>query len=678
MPSGTLALNQHTDILNLLPMLGQDPDLETSARELIGHHYTNLVQSLGAYNAWVVMTHCAPGSGTLAVSSFDQGFQPLREQILEGHYPSCMQEALAACDVSVYRAYCKDCHSCPLSTAYEGRAGLACRLEHNRSVYGVLCASIPEHLYADEATRSMFQSIAEDLSAALDALVTTAALRRSERKLTTLFRSAPAGIALVRNRVIQEVNPALAEMTGYPEAELVGKPTAFLFPDRREYRRVGKDLGRLVAKDGQGQTESRFVHKSGRMIDVMLRSVLVNPDQPGLGMVSTALDITDRKAREQQALDNERDLRLLLDQVPHLAIQGYDSTGQTFYWNRASEILYGYSCEEALGQNIVDLLIPAEDQESARRMLDQAGQDGALPPAREMVLRKKNGDRIHVFSGHVGIRQHGHPARFYGIDVDLTEYRHAEAERMRLAVELREAQKYESLGTMAGGIAHDFNNLLTTILGNLELTLAVLDPRDPLAANLKDARTAANRASSLCRQMLAYAGKGGTQQKPVDLGLLLYEYKDTLEKKSGGYARLELDIEGEPLVVRVDPVELRHILSNLVENAAEAYEGKTGRVVISVRRINLDAGQLGKTMALRWANKPGSYIALSVADSGCGIPPNLMPRIFDPFVSTKFLGRGLGLAAVQGIVRHHQGAIRVTSEPGKGTTLTIFLPEYSA
>ena len=247
-------------------------------------------------------------------------------------------------------------------------------------------------------------------------------------------------------------------------------------------------------------------------------------------------------------------------------------------------------------------------------------------------------------------------------------------DRQILEARVQQAQRAESLAVLAGGIAHEYNNLLTGILGNASLALAELPPEHGVRALLEDIRRAAQRAGKLTGQMLAYSGRGQFTKRILDLGVMLEETVPELESILRNRGRLVVQQPATPLVVEGAPRELRQVMINLVSNGAEALNEQEGVVRLALGGIRLtspvtfEQGSLTSTLPL------GFYATITVSDTGCGIPPEHLPRIFDPFYTTKFTGRGLGLASVLGIVRGHDGAVKVSSEEGVGTTVQVFLP----
>jgi len=250
-------------------------------------------------------------------------------------------------------------------------------------------------------------------------------------------------------------------------------------------------------------------------------------------------------------------------------------------------------------------------------------------------------------------------------------------ERKKFERELQETQKLESLGLLAGGIAHDFNNLLTGILGFASLAYSEVPVDDPVRTHLRGIVQAGQRAAFLTRQMLAYAGKGRFVTETMDLGELVREISALVRTSISKTVELKLDLASNLPPIEADPAQIQQIVMNLVINGAEAIgENASGKVEIrtSLREIN---AQEASEFFRADESRPGTYVQLEVSDTGSGMDEATKARIFDPFFTTKFTGRGLGLAAVQGIIKGHSGAIRVYSTPGHGTSFLILLPARS-
>jgi signal transduction histidine kinase len=241
-----------------------------------------------------------------------------------------------------------------------------------------------------------------------------------------------------------------------------------------------------------------------------------------------------------------------------------------------------------------------------------------------------------------------------------------------MAVLVQRAEGEDRLGIFAGGLAHDFNNLLTGILGNATLLQQDIPPESPAQQSLRQIETAALRAAELVQQLLAYAGQGPLRLRPIDLSRLIHDMARLLRASVPPGTLLRLALAPNLPLIPGDPVQLRQLVTALLANAAEALPAGNG--VITIRTEYL-AGPQGQSTDLVPESAPeGGHAYLEVTDNGCGMDRRTLDRIFDPFFTTKFQGRGLGLAAVWGIVRAHQGLIRVASTPGQGSVFRVFLP----
>jgi two-component system cell cycle sensor histidine kinase/response regulator CckA len=257
---------------------------------------------------------------------------------------------------------------------------------------------------------------------------------------------------------------------------------------------------------------------------------------------------------------------------------------------------------------------------------------------------------------------------------DLTPQKRAFSEQLAAQRRMLETQKLESLGVLAGGIAHDFNNLLTGILGNATLArLELPSGHASVRSALDNLESAALRAADLCKQMLAYTGKGRFVLQPLDLNHVVTDTAELLKLSVSQKVSVQLALEESLPSFDGDVTQIRQILLNLVINASEAIGERGGSVRIKTGRLRATREDLSK-IVFRENTEPGEYVYFDVSDNGVGLDTKMTSRIFDPFFTTKFTGRGLGLAAVLGIVRSHRGAIKVESEHGRGTTFQVLFP----
>jgi PAS domain S-box-containing protein len=265
------------------------------------------------------------------------------------------------------------------------------------------------------------------------------------------------------------------------------------------------------------------------------------------------------------------------------------------------------------------------------------------------------------------------PGQFACIFTDVTEQKRMAEERLKTQEQLQHVQKLEGLGLLAGGIAHDFNNLLMAILGNADLAIEDAPPRSPIRTSLDQIKQISLRAADLCKQMLAYSGKGKFLVAPLNLSQLVKDMTKLLEISISKKAVLRYNLAPDLPAVEADATQMHQVILNLVINASEAIGERSGVIMLTTGTLNCDE-QCQREMYLNTPLESGPYVYVEVQDTGCGMDKDTQSRLFDPFFTTKFTGRGLGLAAVMGIVRGHKGAIKVCSEPGNGSTFTVLLP----
>jgi len=332
----------------------------------------------------------------------------------------------------------------------------------------------------------------------------------------------------------------------------------------------------------------------------------------------------------------------------------------------------GYSSEEVVGQSSRLFYASQEDFERIGKLFfEQIAKDGF--GALEAPIRHRSGRMMCWWLSGTPIDPARPAAGFIFAVQDITERKKTEEERLHYERKMQESQKLESLGMLAGGIAHDFNNLLAAIMGNIDLALISLPKESPAREDILAAVNATKRAADLVQQMLAYSGRGHTVATLLDIpatfGMFLDQIKDNMPKN----ATLNLNLPESLPAIEADVEQLRLVVMNLVSNAAEALETRQGTINISAGTV--DSSQLSPSQL--WPRETllaGPYVYIEVADTGIGMPAERIPKIFDPFFSTKFTGRGLGLPAVLGILRGHKGAIQIESTPGKGTTVRALFP----
>jgi PAS domain S-box-containing protein len=387
-------------------------------------------------------------------------------------------------------------------------------------------------------------------------------------------------------------------------------------------------------------------------------------------------EISDRMRVEEAPRESEQKFRHLVETTSDW-IWEVDAAGCYSYACPRVRDLLGYEPAEVLGRSPFDFMTP-EEASRLRNEFTRILAEGRPFFGLVNVNRRKDGRLVILeTSGVPRLGERGSFLRFHGIDWDITERRQAEEEQRALEWRLLHSQKLESLGVLADGIAHDFNNLLAVILGNADLALAELLPMSPACGNLRDIRDTSIRASDLCRQMLAYSGKGRLVIERMCLKELIEGMLPLLRSSMSKKAQLNLRLEENLPPLQGDATQIRQVLMNLVVNASEALGERSGKVNLSTGAMECSADYLGPGAP---GDTPvvGRHTWLEVSDSGCGMDAETQRRMFEPFFTTKFTGRGLGLSAVLGIVRSHKGALKLHSELGRGTTFRVLFPADGA
>lgn len=383
--------------------------------------------------------------------------------------------------------------------------------------------------------------------------------------------------------------------------------------------------------------------------------------------------------RTAELAESRRHFASMLHALPGMAYRcRYDEKLTVVFLSEGALGLTGWTSEELTDgtAHFRDTIHP--DDLSRVREATRAALQEQTDIEVEYRIRTKAGEEKYVLSRGRGI--YGADGRldlFEGLAIDITAQKHAESARLALERKLLEGQKLESLGLLAGGIAHDFNNLLSSMLGNAGLARLSLPPGQEADAQLGAIEAAALRAAELCRQMLAYAGKGRFVIEATDLTVLTEDLLPLLRVSIAQKAPLKLHLARGLPAVMADATQLRQIVMNLVLNAADAMGATArhdgGEIALTTGVMHADSPFLSKCVAGAALSR-GDYVFFEVRDTGAGMTPEVLARIFDPFFTTKSAGRGLGLAAVLGIVRGHHGALHVETAPGLGSRFRLLLP----
>jgi PAS domain S-box-containing protein len=479
------------------------------------------------------------------------------------------------------------------------------------------------------------------------------ALRSSEQLFRALFTEALDGILIVddEGRYV-DVNPAACRLFGRPREQMLGHRLAEFVeaptvPSWTEFRQAGHSVGELRLRTADGAL---------REIEFAARAHFV----PGFHL-SIMRDVTERNVAERERRASEDRFRRIVETAAE-GVWVLDGGDRTSYVNgRMAEIL-GSPPAEMIGRHFLDFLAPAGRSEATQRLARHRAGRREQYDAR--LLRSDGGEVAAVVSTSPMLGLHGEYVGVLAMVTDVTE-------RCQLELQLRQAQKMESIGRFAGGIAHDFNNVLAVIMGYSDAALRLLS--DPAAARpkLEAIQKATERAAALTRQILAFSRKQLLDPRVLDLATLVDDLNAMLRRVIGEDIELMAVVYPELGRVRADPSQIEQVILNLVVNARDAMPNG-GTLVIELQNREVARPGAAECPGL----PPGSYVVLEVRDTGVGMPEDVQQRIFEPFFTTKEAGKGtgLGLATVYGIVKQSGGYIYVDSAVGSGTTFTIYLP----
>ena len=500
-------------------------------------------------------------------------------------------------------------------------------------------------------------------------------LERSRVKYFDLYDMAPMGYFTVSEKgLILEANLRAAQLLGVEVNRLVKQPlTRYIVPEDQDIYYLHRK--RLLEADAREVCDLRMRRRDGSPFWARFETSTARDGEDGSLVWRIALsDMTDRHRVEEELKASKE--RLVEAQIAaRLGYYGLDAATGTWTGSNILDEVFGIGDDYRRDVEGWSLPVHPEDRQSMLEYFLNDVLGKKRPFDREYRIVRPSDQCVRWVHGlgKVEYDSSGKPVTMKGTIQDITEYKKVEEEKRRLVRQVQQTQKLESLGVLAGGIAHDFNNLLTVVLGHAELALKEIPPMSPAHENLTEITAAARRAADLSLQMLAYAGKAAFTMERVGLRELVEEMAHLLKTAISKNATLTLNLERGLPPIEADPSQIKQIVMNLIINASEAIGDRDGVITVSVGATRCDAEYLQRT-ELHGDLAPGRYVHLEVTDTGGGMDAETQSRIFEPFFSTKFTGRGLGLAAVLGIVRSHKGAIEVDSEPGKGTTFKVLFP----
>jgi two-component system, cell cycle sensor histidine kinase and response regulator CckA len=487
----------------------------------------------------------------------------------------------------------------------------------------------------------------------------------ASRRLAAIVESSnDAIIGLDLSGIITSWNRAAEELFGYQAGEIVGASMVRLIPADRKHEE-GPIFERIKRGERVQHFETQRQTKDGRLIDV---SITMSPveDMTGrlIGASKMARDISERSGAADAVRVAEERMRFALNNA-NVGIWDMDYVTGVLQWSETLEAQYGLE-PGTFGSTFGAFIerVHPDDRAGLREQLEQATQSGAVISMDHRTIWPDGKVRWLSGAGRVLLDAHGEPRRGLGISLDVTE-------RHTLEAQYQQAQRMEAVGRLAGGVAHDFNNLLTAILGYCELLLGALNASDPLRNDVLEIQRAGLSAAGLTRQLLAFSRKQIIEPTRFDLNGVVVEMRAMLGRIIGEDVAIVLGLRAGATSITADRGQVEQIILNLSVNARDAMP-TGGTLTIETSHVALDED----SAALHFAVKPGTYVTLTVTDTGMGMTPEVQSHLFEPFFTTKDLGKGtgLGLATVHGIVARCGGTVSVYSEVGKGTSFKAYFP----
>jgi PAS domain S-box-containing protein len=458
------------------------------------------------------------------------------------------------------------------------------------------------------------------------------------------------------------MNPAWESALGYTLAELrTGSLYDIIHPD--DVKNTRDTAAELLSNGEVKNFINRYRCKDGSYRWFEWRATSADNL-----IYSVARDITDRKASEENLKESEERYRVTLKNMPDAVSIMKCSDLKYLYVNDTFCRVLGYTSEELMEKTPYDLNLPvtAEDHENLQKFI--TNKSGTLSQA--FKFRTRDGTELDTLTSFTPILYAGQESMIVVV-TDVTPLKLALEETKKLESQLAQVQKMEALGTLAGGIAHDFNNILAAIIGYAELAMYQAKSPEKVQKHLAEVLKSSKRARDLVSQILSFSRQGEKKYTPVMLSFAIKETIKMLRSIIPTNIEIRQNLMAAGLAM-ADPIQIHQMMMNLGSNAVQAMGERGGVLEVDLHQVIIDE-PTAHTLDLT----PGSYLRLTVSDTGHGMTPELMSHIFEPYFTTRDVGRGtgLGLSIVHGIVIRHRGAITCRSEPGKGTTFEIYLPE---
>jgi len=468
-------------------------------------------------------------------------------------------------------------------------------------------------------------------------------------------------------------NPGAQKIKGYTASEIIGSHFSRFYTEEDRAAGLPQQALKAATETGRFSTEAWRCRKDGSRFWAMVVIDPIHQDGRLVGFAKITRDMTEQRNAQLAALESERRFRLLVEGVTDYAIYMIDRDGRVTNWNAGAERIKGYTASEIVGQHFSRFYAPVDVAAGLpQTALETARRVGRFET--EGWRRRKDGSLFWAGVVIDAIKDAGELVGFAKITRDLTERREAQLQLDRSREQLFQSQKMEAIGQLTGGLAHDFNNLLTGISGSLELMKARLAQgrMEDVHRFIAAAEGAAARAASVTHRLLAFARRQTLDPRRIGPNQPIAEMEELIRRTVGPEVKLEMVLSGALWPTLCDPNQLENSILNLCINAKDAMPDG-GQLTIDTTNVWID-----ERNAAEYDMKPGPYVAISVSDTGSGMPPDVVAHAFEPFFTTKPIGRGtgLGLSMIYGFAKQSGGQVRIDSEVGKGSTVRIYLPRY--